>query len=174
MGCNNNGGVPVTAVVADTFPVIRILLNDLNPLWPEFANSTLQQTVAAILLLRQIPGYGLSPDGTTITPAFPNANGFALVCYKAARTLMVGLPEKYSMRTRAFSENIGNARRSIMDLDKYIYDIESECGIVGWQSFYSFLAGISNLSLLEVFTNMKVNSPFYSVTLTATGGTAAS
>lgn len=175
MSCYNPGSptAPVTVTVADTFPVLRVLLNDINVV-QEFANATLQQAVASCLLLNQIPGYSLTPDQTQITPAFPGPQGFALVCFKSARLLLTGTPTKYGYRTRALSETIGSYRPSIMDLDKYIHDMCDGCMFDSWQSFYGFLSGISGLSLLEVFTNMQVNSPFYSITLTATGGTAAS
>lgn len=165
---------PVTAVVADVLPVLRILLNDLNPSVQEFPDATLTQGVKSLLLLNQMPGYALSPDQTTIQPPFPNADGFALVCFKTARLFVAGQPDRYEFRSRAFTEKIGSYRDFIMNLDKYIYDLEDGCMFSGWQMFYGFLAGISGLSLLEVFTSMKVNSPFFSVTLTATGGTAAS
>jgi hypothetical protein len=165
---------PVTVTVTDCFPVMRVLLNDLNVNVPEFANATLQSAVAACLSLCQVPGYSLTPDQTQITPAFPGPKGFALVCFKSVRLLITGTPSKYGFRTRALSETFGSYRPAIMDLDKYIHDLVDGEMFSGWQSFYGFLSGISGLSLLEVFTEMRVDSPFYSITLTATGGTAAS
>lgn len=165
---------PALALVADFVPVLRLLLNDLNPTVQEFATSTLTSGVVAVIKLNEAPGYYLSPDQSTVLPAFCNPNAFALISYKTARLFVTGTPSKYSFKSRAFSESIGSYRDFIFDLDRHIYEIENGEMFSGWQMFYGFLSGISGLSLLEVFTTMRVNSPFYSITLTATGGTAAS
>lgn len=175
-GCYPWGGTPPqpeTVTTTQCVPILRYLLNDLNPNFYEYQNSILTGAVAAALALNKLPGFTLSADGVTITPQmYPN--GFALLNYKTAKLFLSPQPKEYQFKSRAFSEKIGDWSRAIIDLDKEIYEIESGAQMDGWQNFYSFLAGISGLSLLEVFTRMRVNAPFYTITLTATGGTAAS
>lgn len=174
MSCSNSCGPPVTATLSDCVPILRLLLNDINPIGQEFADATLTMGVSSALKIGELPGYALGPDQQTITPAFPDPQWFGLLNFKVAKLFIIGSPDRYEFRSRAFTEKIGSYRDMTMQLDQKIHDIENGAMFEGWQSFYGFLAGISGLSLLEVFTSMRVNSPFYSITLTATGGTAAS
>lgn len=169
-----NPGPPVTATLADCIPILRLLLNDINPIGQEFADATLTMGVASALKIGELPGYSVAPDGNTIQPAFPDPTHFGLLNFKVTRLFILGAPDRYEFRSRAFTERIGSYRDMKMQLDQKIHEIENGAMFEGWQMFYGFLSGISGLSLLEVFTSMKVNSPFYSITLTATGGTAAS
>ena len=70
--------------VSLTFPVLRVMMGDLDAAVRRYPDEVLRDGVKAVVQLAKLPGYTLTVDGQGITPD-PDPNRFALVCYHTAK-----------------------------------------------------------------------------------------
>lgn len=155
-----------------TYPVLRVMMGDLDPSVQRYPDPTLAQGVRAAVALNKLGTTGVTytiPDGENITPDITNPNTFALLCYHTAKLFIDPEWERYSFRTRAFSESFGSRNRFLMTLEMEIHMLENGAMFSGWQNYFTWLSGMAGLPLAEVLTQMNVQSPLWTATLTREG-----
>lgn len=150
---------------------LRFILGDRDSAFYLFSDTILDDGVRSAILLNELKNYALTADQLSVTPALTDPNKFALLCFKTAKMFMDSNPDRYSFKSRAFSESIGGYREFLSTLEQKIYKLENGAMFSGWQSFHAFLSGISGVPLLEVFSDMEVSAPFTTVSLTTSGVT---
>ena len=158
-------------------PTLRVLLQDFDPSVQQYADTSLINGLKTALLMNRLPGFGVSLDGTSVTPDIvgPGAdpNNFALLVYHTVRYFVLGNPERYSYKTRAVSESFGHTRQFLNSVELDIWQLENGSLITSWQSYHSWVAGCAGLPLGLVLTNVNVAAPFFTANVSTAGVTIA-
>jgi hypothetical protein len=152
-----------------TFTSLRVMLGDFDPSVRRYSDDTLSDGVKTAIQLNKLPTYSLTPDGGSITPDITDPNLFALLVYHTVKLFVDSEHDRYSFRTRAFSESFGSRSRFLMTLEHEIHKLENGDMFSGWQNYFSWLSGMAGLPLAEVLTDMHVNAPLWNTTLTREG-----
>jgi hypothetical protein len=87
-----------------------------------------------------------------------------------AKLLHTPTPTDVSYRTRAYAQKFGSQRDLLSELNARIHELENGGGAFsGWQSFYCWLAGMDGLPVGGVLTDVNINAPFWTATVTRAG-----
>ncbi len=116
-----------------------------------------------------MPGYAVDTDQSQLTPEVTDPNKWALVCYHTVKGFVDNNPDRYSYKTRAVGESFGSWRNFLDELKINIYKLENGCMFSTWQTYYTWLAGMSGLPLGLVMARLNVRAPFYTVGLSTDG-----
>lgn len=158
-----------TTAITDFYETIRFVMGDNDASVQVYPDSVLLKAVRSVIKLNKVPDYAVTEDGLSLTPAVSDANDFALVVFHVCRAFVAGNPDRYSYRTRAIGESFGSWKDFLATLEMDIHKLENGTMFSGWQSYYSFMAGISGLPVQDILTRFKVNAPFQSATLSQDG-----
>lgn len=159
--------------IADFYETIRFLLGDHDATVQQYPDGVLLKAVRSTIRLQQIPGYAVAPDQVNLTPEVTDANHWALIAYHTVKAFVDNNPDKYSYKTRAMSESFGSWRDFLDELKTNIYRLENGTMFSTWQSYYTWLSGISGLPLDLVLTRLSVRAPFYDVSVAVSGVTGS-
>lgn len=181
MSCQNNNsqGFPI----CDFRGTLRILLDDWDNSVPyRFPNMILDCAVKSMVQLGKLncsifsgPGiYTITPDGLSIAPDWSGRpdgfNLFALGSYETALMFLRSRPDRYSFKTRQLSETFGNVFRYIEKLEADVHMlVNGDALFTGYQSYYSWLSGVSGLPVGEILAQFDVQSPLWKATFTRDG-----
>lgn len=156
-------------LLTETYDVTRILLGDLDAAVKQFSDATLGQAAVAVVRLGKVTGLSLTEDRTGVTPD-PTTPQYALLTYWMAKLLVTPSTDGYSYRSRAFSERLGHQRDLLGELGARIHELENGTGaFAAWQSYYCWLLGFDGLPVGGVLTDVSIQAPFYSASITRAG-----
>lgn len=181
--------VPYDVAAAEGFPVanfrrpLRILLDDWDCSVPQrYPSMVLDDAVRTMVQFGKlngsiyaIPGgYTLTPDCAAITPDWSaiqtGYNLFALGTYETALMFLRVIPDKFSFRTQGLSESRGSLARYVERMEADVRKlVDGECLFDGFQSYYSWLGGVSGLPVGEILAQFDVQSPLWKATFTRDG-----
>lgn len=159
------------------------MLDDWDPAIRRYPDSVLDSGVKTIvqmgLLNRSVcappGGFKVTPDGGNITPDVISDNPkspdlFALACYRTTKLFLDSKPSETVWGTRAFRSKTGNYFRYLQELEAEIHTLENGAAMFeGYQSYWSWMNGISGLPLGEILAQFKLGSPLWSATFTRDG-----
>lgn len=162
---------------------LRFLLDDWDMSVPyRYPDMVLDDAVRTMVSLGKLNcsvysssvGYTLSPDQNGIDPDWSqNPQGynlFALGTYHTTLLFLGPMPEKYALRTRGISETRGSLYRHVEKMEAEIHRLENGEGLFsGYQSYYSWICGISGLPVGEILARFDVESPLWTATFTRDG-----
>lgn len=144
---------------------IRFVLGDNNSDATLFSypDDSIDEAVRTVLFFGKMKGFSISPsDNTMITPDVVDPNRCALLSYHAAKLFVDPMPSRYSFKTRAQSESIGDFKGLVATLESEIYRLENGTMFTGWMNYFNWISGMSGLPLGQVLTQLNVNNPIYS------------
>jgi hypothetical protein len=172
--------VPVTApsqmsLLTDFIDPVRAILGDFNTTYRKYQDSAITGVLRTMLRMGKVPGYSLSTDARSVSPAIGNdaVRAFALLVYHASLTLLNPNAASYSYRTRAMGETFGNQRDFVRDLQNALYDLEFGEMFVSYQSYYSWMNGMAGQNIWAVLSEMTPPQTLNVVTLTGSGTTVS-
>jgi hypothetical protein len=148
------------------------MMGDLDPTVQRYPDATLAQGVRAAISLNKLASTGITytiPDGENTSPDITDPNTFALLCYHTVKLFLDPEYDRYAFKTRAFSESFGSRNRYLMTLEHEINFLENGDMFSGWQNYFTWLSGMAGLPLAEVLTDMEVQAPLWTATLTREG-----
>jgi hypothetical protein len=156
---------------------VRFLLDDRDPTIVLYEDAVLAdgiKTVVELGLLNHAVitppgGFRLSGDESAIEPGLDNPNLFALGCYHTALAFLGTEHDRYAYKTRPFAETFGNRGRYLASLEAKLHQLENGELFAGWQSMYSWFAGVSGLEVADILTQFDVASPLWSASLSGDG-----
>jgi hypothetical protein len=148
---------------------LRVMLGDFDPDARQYPDEVLRDAVKTAVQLNKLPGYTLSVDEAAVEPEFRDANQFALLTYHTAKLFVQAMPDRFSFRTRAYSESAGSMLRFLTTLEAEIDAIENGTRFEGYQNYYSWLHGMAGLPLGEILAGFDVQAPLWKATFTRDG-----
>lgn len=162
---------------------LRILLDDWDCTVPfRYPNCILDDAVITMVQFGKLNEaacghsaiYTISPDNTGIDPDWSSNptgyNIFALATYQTALMFLGPMRDKYSYKTRGVSESFGNLFRYVEKMEWDVHKlINGETLFRGYQSYYSWLSGVSGLPVGEILAEFNVESPLWKATFTRDG-----
>lgn len=169
--------LPVTAaaqttLISDLYELVRAILGDFDPDFRRYEDDAIASVVRCLVrtgrLKSNIP-YAVTNDRRGISPALAGATDLALLVYHSARMFLMPESASYAFRTRALAEKFGEQRMFVQDLQNIIYDMENAQAVWSFQSFYGWVNGITGLNIWCVMTDMNVNAPVATVTVSRSG-----
>lgn len=168
--------VPVAVALSTVTPVrmtiepVRALLGDFprHGIY-RYEDSAVAKIVRALVQMGELDGYGLTPDLSGITPVILNPKIFGVLIYKAAKRLLLPHAAAYGYRMRAMSESFGEQKGFVADLENALYDLQNPTMFGSYQSFYSWLGGVTGLDVWTMMTQMKVDAPIATAELNISG-----
>lgn len=138
---------------------IRHILGDNDPNFQMYGDAALQAGMRTILRMGRISGYTLDPDLISITPEVTDPNVFALIVYRLVKSYVISQPDTYSYATRALKETFGGWQNFLWEIEMNLNALESgsyfDNGIHGWQTYYSWVEGLTGLPFSVPF--IRVN-----------------
>ncbi len=162
-----------TTNISDFYETMRYLLGDRDSTVRQYPDAVLAAAVRSCIRLQKIPGYGVAPSQTEITPAVSDPNVWALVAYHTVKGFVDSNPDRYSYKTRAIGETFGSWRQFLDELRSNIYTLENGAMFSSWQNYYTWFSGVSGLPLEHVMANLTVRAPWLSVGLSTDGVTVS-
>lgn len=160
-------------------PPLRLMLEDWDATVPQrYPDTILTQGVQTIVQTGQLNnsiyslpvGYTLTPDRTGIQPDIADPNLFALAIDCTALLFLRPQRSRYGYRTRAISETFGDIHRYVEALEAEVHRLNNgEALFQGYQSYFSWLSGISGLPVGEILAQFDVESPLWKATFTRDG-----
>lgn len=145
------------------------MLLDFDPTVRMFPDGVIDDGLRTVLQMGKVPGYSLSVDLGSITPDIQTAKDYALITYHTAKLFLQGRPDRYSFKTRGFSESFGSYVRALMEVEQEIHNLENGDAFSAWQSYFAWLHGVAGLPLGEVLAQFDLEAPLWRATFTRDG-----
>lgn len=119
----------------------RFLLDDRDAEFRQYPDATLLDGLRTALQLNRLPGYALTDDELSVTPAITDPNVFALLALHTAKLFADPSPASYSYKRRSISESFGNSYQFLETLLLEIHKLENGTMFSGWQSWIEMWNG---------------------------------
>lgn len=159
---------PVTDFLLD----VRVLAHDLDLVHPELEDAVISAGVKLTVRSGRLTGYTVSGDN--ISPDVSNPNHWFLIGALTAKMFVGGEPDSFSSRVRPHSMSIGGRKNQLAELDEWITKANSGAMFSGWNSYLSWLEGISGVpSTWLHLTRLRISAPFDTITLSSSGYSAS-
>lgn len=145
---------------------IRFLLGDHD----DDADARLYEDAAYLRGLRVAINSGMLPGFTMVgsdqvTPDVTTQAHYAILSAKVAYHFASSVPSRRRIRTRAWSEEIGDFKELTLALEKLVFDLENGNLFSGWQSYAGFLEGYRGLTDKWAWmTRLTLDAPWATVT----------
>lgn len=127
--------------INDFIEPVRWLLGDHNDADRMFDDAAYLRGLRLVVKGGQVNGYGLDSDNLTIVPDVPDGPVYLLVAAKVARGFAASVPSRQGVKTRAWSETMGDYEQLLAKLEELIHDCESGTEGIGFQSYLGFING---------------------------------
>jgi len=151
--------------VSATYDLVRAVLGDFNASFRKYQDTAIASVVKTVVRLGRIPGHALTSDLLNFTPAITSPKTLGLVVYHAAKMMLLPNAASYRYRLRAISEQFGEQKIFLMDLETALFELENGEMFYTFQSFYGWIQGITGVDLWAALTEVKVNAPVALVTV---------
>ena len=92
-----------------------------------------------------------------------------MLVYHTTKLFVAARPERFSFRTRAYSESWGSISRYLSTIEAEIDALENGDKFSSYQSYYSWIHGMVGLPLGEVLAQFDVQAPLWKATFTRDG-----
>jgi hypothetical protein len=162
---------PAGTLVSDFYEPVRAFLGDHDDTLRQYEDRSIERTVRSLIQCGELTGYSLSTDRTAIVPVISDPKLFGTLVYKACKAFINPVSGGYSYRTRAISESIGDMRTFIFQLENALYALENGEMFSCWSNFYTWLNAVTGINVWSHLTDMEVEAPVATVTLSLSGMT---
>jgi hypothetical protein len=156
------------AALTDFCDPVRAIMGDFQPPY-KFADDAVASVVRTLVRMNTVPGYGITSDGLSVTPAVIVPCDLAKLVYNSARTLLRPNLGAFQWRTRAMSIRREGQKEFLRELENLIYYMDNPTQLASFQSYYAWVNSIAGINVWSMMTEMKVQSPVATVTI-GTGG----
>ncbi len=160
--------------LTDFYDALRSVLGDLDATVRVYEDDSLLKGLRTVIGCGKLSGYTLTSDRLGITPEIPtdgsgDPNKFALLLYHTALLFVGPTPDRFSFRTRAYSESSGSVREFIFKLEEMIHELESGSAFGSWQMFEGWYAALAGRSLWEGLTEVTTEQPMNEISVGISG-----
>lgn len=154
--------------LADFCEPVRAIMGDFRTPY-KYADTAIASVVRSNIRMGTLPGYGITSNGLTVTPAVVSPRDLALIVHHSARTLLRPNMGGFSWKTRALSIRREGQTEFLWELNNIIYYMENPTQLATFQSFYAWVNSIAGINVWAMLTEMRVNGPIASVNLGTSG-----
>ena len=123
----------MATLVSEFRDPVRVFLGDVDEAALMYADSVVDRGVRTVVKGGLVAGY--TTDGTNISPTVAEGRDWLLIAAKAARLFFAAEPSRRAVRTRGWSESVGNYKEALWHLDRLIHVAENGAMVSSWRSF---------------------------------------
>jgi hypothetical protein len=156
------------SALTDFCEPIRAIMGDFRTPY-KYEDSALASVVRSVVRMGKVPGYAISSDGLSITPALTQPCSLAMVSYQSALMLLGPNIGGFQWASRALKIRRGDQTFFLRELQNMVYYLENPAAITSFQTYYAWVNSIVGINVWGLLTEMKVQGPVATVTL-GTGG----
>ncbi|MGA3265491.1 MAG: hypothetical protein ABSE16_01560 [Verrucomicrobiota bacterium] len=154
--------------VGDFVEPVRAIMGDFKPPF-QWEDCAIASVVRTVVRMGQLPGFGITADGQSLTSAVIRPRDLALLSYHSARVLLRPEVRSFGWRTRAASVRKGDQRDFLFELQNAIYYLENPEMMASFQTYYAWVNALAGINVWGLMSQMNVESPVATVTI-GTGG----
>jgi hypothetical protein len=157
--------------IANFIDPIRFLLGDHDDANRLYEDAAYNRGIKAAVNCGMLEGFTLvTSDPSQITPDVVTQGDYAVLSAKVAYWFASSVPSRRRIRTRAWSEEIGDNNQLVMNLATLVHQMESGNVVFGWQSYMGFLEGFSGIKDAWAWmTRLSMDAPWATVNVGANG-----
>jgi hypothetical protein len=163
----------MSTAITELYPYIRATLGDFHTTIKRYDDSAILSVVRREVRMGKLPGYELTPDVLSITPALATVRDWALIILRSSLTLLLPNVASYAYDTRELKERFGEQLPFLVSLQEALFDEENTEGFGVQQSLVDWINGMTGLNVYGQLSALLVNAPIATVSVGPNGISAS-